>query len=151
MTFPQLTQTRIATCYAVPALGTFTKYVEQLAVGGMSGDESEHSEERQSKEHRKFIVFRPAWRSPEVTPWLQVIDNAHLDSRFSESGRATRGNWVRHRVRSSTRVDDIRRPVIGLPKNFYDEEWLEHLSQTELEALEMQGEVNLEHDPSLVE
>jgi len=117
----------------------------------MSGDESEHSEEKQSREHRKFIVIRPAWRSPEVIPWLKVIDDAHLDSRFSESGRATRGNWVRHRVRSSTRVDEMCSPVVGLPENFYDEQWLGQLSPTELEALEMQEEVNLQHDPSLVE
>lgn len=116
----------------------------------MSGDESDHSEERQRRKHRKFFVVRPAWRSPEVAQWLQVIDDAYIDSRFSQSGRASRGNWVRRRVRSG-RVDRTRLPVIGLPRNFYDEEWLEHLSQTELEALRMQGEVSLEHDPSLVE
>ena len=150
MTFPQLTQSRIASCHTVPALTTFAKYVDQLAAGGMSGDESEHSEAMQPREHRKFSVVRPAWRSPEVTPWLQVIDDVYLDSRFSEGGRASRGNWVRHRVRSS-RVDHMRPPVVGLPKNFYDEEWLGHLSRMELEALEMQEEVSLEHDPSLVE
>lgn len=114
----------------------------------MSGDESEVS--GASREHRRFFVVRPAWRSPKVTPWLQVIDAVHLDSRFSESGRASRGNWVRHRVRSG-RVDHVRPPVIGLPKNFYDEEWLGGLSQTELEALEVQEEVSLEHDPNLME
>lgn len=134
----------------MPALTAFAKYVDQLAAGGMSGDESEHSEERQSRENRKFFVVRPAWRSPEVDPWLQVIDNTYLGSRFSDSGRASRGNWVRHRVRSG-RLDYARPPVIGLPKNFYDEEWLGHLSQLELEALGMQEEVSLEHDPSLVE
>jgi uncharacterized circularly permuted ATP-grasp superfamily protein len=151
MTFSQLAGTRMTACYAVPALGAFARYVEQLAVGGMSGDESENSKERQLREHRKFTVIRPVWRSLEVIPWLQVIDEAHLDSRFSESGRATRGNWVRHRVRSGTRVDDTRPPVTGLPRNFYDEEWLAQLSRTELEALEVQEEVNLEHDPGLVE
>lgn len=114
----------------------------------MSGDESEASETNRSRGHRRFFVVRPAWRSPKVTPWLQVIDDVHLESRFSESGRASRGNWVRHRVRSG-KVDHARPPVIGLPRNFYDEEWLGGLSRTELEALEMQEEVSLEHDPNL--
>ena len=134
----------------MPELAVFSKYVDQLAAGGMSGDESDRSEERQTREHRKFFVVRPAWRSPEVTHWLRVIDDVHLDSRFSESGRASRGNWVRHRVPSS-RVDHMRPPVIGLPKNFYDEEWLGNLSQMESEALEMQEGVSLEHDSGLVE
>lgn len=116
----------------------------------MSGDESDRSEERQTREHRSFFVVSPAWRSPEVVPWLQVIDNAHLDSRFSESGRASRGNWVRHRMRSD-RVDHMQSPVTGLPKNFYDKAWLCRLSQKEQEALEMQEEIELEHDPDLVE
>jgi len=150
ITFSQLTQTRIATCYSVPELAPFTKYVEQLAAGGMSGDESDRSEEGQIREHRRFFVVSLAWRSPEVTPWLQVIDDAHLDSRFSESGRASRGNWVRHRVRSS-KVDHMRPPVTGLPENFYDKAWLGRLSQNEQEALEMQKEIRLEHDPGLVE
>ena len=115
----------------------------------MSGDESDRPEERGTKEHRKFFVVRPAWRSPEVTPWLRVIDDTHLDSRFSESGRASRGNWVCHRVHSR-RVDHMRPPVIGLPRNFYDEEWLGRLSQIELEALEMQGGISLEHNPGLM-
>lgn len=117
----------------------------------MSGDESEPSEERGSKKDRKFVVVRPAWRSPKVAPWLKVFDDAHLDSRFSESGRATRGNWVRHRVRSGSRVDDTSSPVVGLPRNFYDEEWLGRLSSAELEALKMRREISLEHDPGLVE
>jgi hypothetical protein len=150
VTSPQLARTRIAICHAVPELNAFAKYVDQLAAGGMSGDESDNPEGRQAREHRRFFVVPPAWRSSEVTPWLQVIDSAHLDGRFSESGRASRGNWVRHRIRSS-RTDHTRPPVIGLPRNFYDEEWLGHLSQTELEALEMQEEVSLEHDPNLVE
>ena len=116
----------------------------------MSGDESDHPEERQTREHRRFLVVNPAWRSSEVVPWLQVIDDAYLDSRFSENGRASRGNWVRNRVRSS-RVDHSRPPVIGLPKNFYDEDWLSRLSKKEQEALEMEEEVSLGHDPVLVE
>lgn len=117
----------------------------------MSGDESERAEENQPRVHRKFTVVRPAWRSPKVTTWLQVFDDAHLDSRFSQSGRATRGSWVRHRVRSNSRVDDAHPPVTGLPRNFYDEGWLRHLSESELDALDMRAEVNLEHDPSLME
>lgn len=116
----------------------------------MSGDESDCPGERRTREHRRFFVVSPAWRSPEVVSWLRVIDGAYLDSRFSGDGRASRGNWVRSRVRSS-RVDHSRPPVVGLPKNFYDEEWLSRLSQEEREALEVQEEISLEHDPDLVE
>ena len=135
----------------MPELAASSEYVDLLAAGGMSGDESDRFEGRETKEHRKFFVVRPAWRSPKVTPWLRVIDNVYLDSQFSESGRASRGNWVRHRLDCCNRVDHMRPAVIGLPMNFYDEQWLSHLSQMELEALGMREEISLEHDPSLME
>lgn len=110
----------------------------------MSGDETDRRGEQLIAGQRKFFVVRPGWRSQEVTRWLRIIDDLYTVHRFSLDGRATRGNWVRHRM-DSDRVAWDRLPVIGLPENFYDASWLDGLSERERESLEMQPPVNLDH------
>jgi hypothetical protein len=110
----------------------------------MSGDETDRRGKQPIRGQRKFLVVRPHWRSHEVTKWLRVIDNIYTVRRFSSNGRASRGNWVRQRI-DSGRVDRNRFPVVGLPENFYDKEWLRCLSQEEIDHLEVQPRISLEH------
>ena len=115
----------------------------------MSGDETDRRGEQPIAGQRKFFVIRPGWRSREVTRWLRVIDGLYTINRFSVDGRATRGNWVRHRI-DSDRVDWDRLPVSGLPENFYDASWLEGLSEGERDSLEMEPPVDLNHSAEVL-
>lgn len=146
----QLVNNRRQICNTKPDVSRFKTYVDKLAdEGGMSGDETDHRGKQPATGQRKFFVARPGWRSQEVTDWLRVIDALYMDHRFSPNGRATRGNWVRHRL-DSDRVDRGRQPVKGLPENFYDRAWLQGISRGERDALEMQPAVSLEHSAEVL-
>jgi len=141
----QLICNRQYICNVVPDVSPFTAYVNRLAdEGGMSGDETDPYGSQPIRGQRKFLVVRPGWRSQEVTKWLRVIDSLYATHRFSADGRASRGNWVRHRI-DSGKVDSDRLPVGGLPENFYDPVWLRDLSQEERNDLDVQPGVNLNH------
>ena len=116
----------------------------------MSGDETDRCGRQPIRGQRKFLVVRPGWRSKEVTDWLRVIDNLYTTHRFSVEGRASRGNWVRHRI-DSGRVDWNQLPVGGLPENFYDLAWLQGLSREEKDRLNVQPRVSLEHSAEVLE
>lgn len=131
-------------------MSRFKAYVNKLAdEDGMSGDETDRRGKEPIAGQRKFFIVRPGWRSQEVTNWLRVVDALYMTHRFSLDGRATRGNWVRHRV-DSGRVDQGRRPVSGLPENFYDNAWLQRLSEGERNALEMQPAASLGHSAEVL-
>jgi hypothetical protein len=115
----------------------------------MSGDETDRRGERPIVGQRKFFVVRPGWRAQEVTRWLRVVDDLYMIRRFSLDGRATRGNWVRHRM-DSDRVTWDSSPVSGLPENFYDSSWLKGLSGEERDSLEMQPPVDLNHSAEVL-
>jgi len=132
-----------------PEVSRFKTYVDQLAEGGMSGDETDHRGEQPIAGQRKFFVVRPGWRSPEVTRWLRVIDGLYTIHRFSLNGRATRGNWVRHRMDSDRTAWD-KLPVSGLPENFYDASWLQGLSDEERDSLGIQPPVDLNHSAGVL-
>ena len=116
----------------------------------MSGDETDRCGTQPITGQRKFLVVRPGWRSQEVTKWLRVIDNLYAIHRFSADGRASRGNWVRHRI-DSGKVDSDQLPVSGLPENFYDPAWLQGLSQEERNYLDVQPRVGLGHSVEVLE
>ena len=116
----------------------------------MSGDETDCRGNLPIRGQRKFLVVRPGWRSREVTSWLRVIDTLYAIHRFSADGRASRGNWVRHRI-DSVKIDSHRLPVRGLPENFYDPTWLQGLSQEERNNLDVQPRVSLKHSAEVLE
>lgn len=145
----QLVAARRRACEMEPDLARFQDHVAQLADGGgMSGDETDRCGTAPTKGQRKFFVVHPKWRSVEATKWLRTIDKVYVHHRFSEDGRASRGNWVRQRV-DSGRVDSGCRAVCGLPKNFYDVAWLQTLSSKARADLRMQPEISLEHSPAV--
>lgn len=132
-----------------PGLARFRDYVDKLADGGgMSGDETDYCGTTPTGGQRKFLVVHPQWRSKEVTNWLRTIDKVYVRHRFSQDGRASRGNWVRQRV-DSGRSDNGCRPVSGLPKNFYDGTWLRTLSERARAELRMQPEISLKHSSTI--
>ena len=127
----------------------FEKYIDVLDHGGgMSEDEPDWRSASGKIPYGYFVVC-PAWRSGEVTSWLQVIDNVYLAQRFTTDGRVTPGNWVRNRIRS-TRVDRAAVPIKGLPANFYDKEWLRSLPPRKRRALGVIEAVDLTHTKEIL-
>lgn len=132
-----------------PELARFRDYVDQLADGGgMSGDETDHCGTAPTRGQRKFFIVHPKWRSREVTDWLRTIDKVYVHYRFSQDGRASRGNWVRQRV-DSGRSDSGCQPVPGLPGNFYDTTWVRTLSGKARAELGMQPDISLKHSSAI--
>ena len=112
----------------------------------MSGDESDRDP---SKTDKKYSVVQPIWRSQEVTEWLHVMDLVYVGRRFAADERATKGNWIRDRVRS-TRVDRSSKPIPGLPHNFYDRGWFGSLTTKEKRALRVCEAIDLSHSEEIV-
>lgn len=112
------------------ALEKNKQWIDLLATDGHSGDESDHRNGR-----TRYIILKLVWRSQDLTAYLRVLDLVHLSTRFTRTGRATKGAWPRYRIVSKKRVDNDTAPVPGLPRNFYDAEWLASQSVEEVEAL----------------
>jgi len=77
------------------------------------------------------------------------MDLIYVSSRFTADGRATKGNWVRDRVRS-TKVDQNSKPIPGLPHNFYDQTWLRALTPKDRKALRVREEIDLSHSDEII-
>ena len=120
-------------------------YVKKLAEeDGMSGDESDNRRSRTYTGQAKYFRIRPIWRSPIISTWLDVIDKVYVAYRFQSNHRATPGNWIRKRC-NTDRVDKKARAVKGLPRNFYDRDWLKTLSDKQRKGLKMAPPIYLEH------
>lgn len=127
----------------------FAKYIDMLDRGnGMSEDEADWRSSS-GKTPTQYLVVCPAWRSKEVSSWLQVIDNVYLARRFKTDGRVTPGNWVRNRIRSG-RVSHTAEPVKSLPVNFYDKDWLESLTPRKRRALGASDAIDLTHTNEMI-
>ena len=78
------------------------------------------------------------------------MDLIYVSSRFAADGRATKGNWVRDRVRSS-RVDRDSKPIPGLPHNFYDQTWLRTLTPKDRKTLRVREAIDLSHSEEIIQ
>lgn len=83
-----------------------------------------------------------------MTTWLRTIDRVHLSTHFKDNGRATPGAFPRYRF-PTRRVEQAAMPLKGLPRNFYDESWLETLTENEVEELNIQSDLDLSHTPAI--
>lgn len=141
----------------------FVPALQQLSSGGMSEDESDHApdsedsgDEAQNQDRgsqrapqgRRYRIIDSQWRSPEVTKWLRTMDLVYTGTKFHEDHTSMPGNQFRQRYPSigSDEVPSqvrIGRPIIGLPRNFYDAQWLQTLSPQQIEELGIQPEVDI--------
>ena len=146
---PQLTDRRRTVCQGHKDMTRFEKYIDMLDQGGGMSEDEPDWRSASGKVPASYFVARPAWRSAEVTSWLQVIDNVYLAFRFTTDGRVTPGNWVRNRVRSG-RVNQASVPITGLPVNFYDKEWLKSLPPKKKRGLRATEAVDLSHTEEMI-
>ncbi|KAI0367548.1 hypothetical protein BV20DRAFT_1037610 [Pilatotrama ljubarskyi] len=101
--------------------------LEQLGIDGMSSDESDED----SNGCKLFRILAKSWRPDRVTAWLRGFDAVDALTRDAQSSR---GNQPRRRAVSS-KVDDSRAAVKGLPKNAYNPVWYAKLGDFVREAL----------------
>lgn len=147
----QLCRQRTIACQWEEDLANFAPCVQKLCdEGGMSGDESDNNHQPGSYRGQvNYFRVRPVWRAPCVSTWLDVIDKVYVASRFQTNYRATPGNWIRRR-HPSNRVNEKAKPVTGLPKNFYDADWLKTLTQKQRSKLKMKRSLELDHTPHVM-
>jgi hypothetical protein len=135
----------------------FIPALERLSRGGMSEDESDHGGEDASDQgqgedradhvpesrpkKRRYKILKVQWRSMEVAKWLRTMDLIYGGTKINEDGTATRGNEFRKRYPSDEM--QIGRPIMGLPRNFYDARWLQELSPEQLVVLDVQPEIDI--------
>ncbi|KAH9921094.1 hypothetical protein B0H21DRAFT_701777, partial [Amylocystis lapponica] len=108
----------------------------------MSGDESQ-------PETGRYVVTRLPWRSVQAEEWLMVFDWMHLSTRFNANRKPNSGRFPHRRSRGSQRIESECNPVPGLPKNFYDQAWLNGLPEDDQIELRMQPEVDLTHSEAV--
>ncbi|KAI9061492.1 hypothetical protein FKP32DRAFT_1575860 [Trametes sanguinea] len=125
---------RLAAALSYNALKPHVAMIRRLGPDGMSSDES-----CVENDVVRYDILVKKWRHPDLTSWLRTFDAVHRRQRFSQTNRTTRGAPV-HWRNVSTRVDNSRKPVAGLPKNAYNPEWLATLQEMEREELIMQNE-----------
>ncbi|OSC96551.1 hypothetical protein PYCCODRAFT_1378950 [Trametes coccinea BRFM310] len=123
---------RYTAALSYTALKPHVAMLERLGVNGMSSDESCVEND---VVHYEILVKR--WRHPALTSWLRTFDAVYRKLRFSETNRTTRGAPV-HWRQVTTRVDNSRAAVHGLPKNAYNPDWLTTLQDMDLEDLAME-------------
>ena len=110
----------------------------------MSGDESE-----EDSRCKRFLITKLPWRSEEFEQFLADLDIAQLSTRWTAAGSWSKGNMphVREgRGRQRSRPDGRCDAVEGLPRNFYDEDWLQSLQENDAEEvtrLDIQAPVDI--------
>ena len=104
------------------------KALLELDIAGMSSDESEDEVPRPRRSDRDLKKVRRVaieWLNPKFSAlWASVetYENVPFESIYQR-----RGNAALSREVLATRVDKDRVPIIGLPRNWYDDDWYRSL------------------------
>ena len=77
------------------------------------------------------------WRSDDATRYVRALDVVHLSTRWTRAGRPKKGTFPRIRVAVKNKVDRGAEAVPGLPRNFYDADWLARQTPAEVHALKI--------------
>jgi hypothetical protein len=102
-----------------PSLANHSKLMRTMGVNGVSSDESDNEDD--------YIRVSPGWRSEQLAQFLWSLDEEIARHRTAKVGqRRRRGNKARRRVFSALVNNDTLGPP-GLPRNCYDEDWLNNL------------------------
>lgn len=122
---------RIAACSYHPDLERFEELLDQSLV---SEDDSEHESHPTKPRlrrlpHPRYIVRSLKWRSPALTALMKLLDDVSLIMRYN-SGRASRGQYARQRIRLQTKQAQFEGDTpTFLPQDFYDETAVGHRLQ----------------------
>lgn len=103
---------------------------------GISEDESETDEHSRPKLVR--IRARP-WINKAIPELMHTVDT-YGQSKLDELGHQHQGNSSLPRVYVAKK-DDIRPYMVGLPRNFYDDDWYKTLDEVEKSIVDANEEV----------
>lgn len=78
------------------------------------------------------------WRGGRLSKAFYVCDGLNIEDKFDEEGFVQAGLFPRPRIVGEQ--ESTRKPVKGLPRNCYDQEWLSGLDSDEREDLDVQDE-----------
>lgn len=118
--------------------------LEQLGVSGMSSDETSDGDGP-----RRYRILNPRWRSPLVTAWLRYFDALYNRARRDRVFGNDRGAFPRDR-KSAKKESRSRKFVVGLPRNAYEQNWLD--KQVDIENVVQPGpSVPWLHQPEIIE
>jgi hypothetical protein len=114
------------------------KVLLELDIDGMSADKSEDEKPRPQRSDRDLKKVRHVaieWLNPKFSAlWASVetYENVPFDAILQ-----CRGNASLSREHVARRVDKDRVPIIGLPRNWYNEDWycsLQSFQQRKLQS-----------------
>ena len=106
-------------------------HIDSLGLMGHSDDDTD----REQPGRTVYRIKHLKWRSRRLTKLLRDLDVLSIASRFSENGKPLAGEFPRERIANEKREDLRAKPVTGLPRAFYDENWLRMLTAQEREML----------------
>jgi len=114
-----------------------------------SGDESDGN--------GRLRITTLRWRHPRVRRWMAILDLLHLTLRFVNGVRPSTGNFPLPRYDPAETTDGQHciekfnsSPMSGLPRNAYDPDWLETLTEGERTMLKMQPDFDFEFPDELI-
>ncbi|KAH7903637.1 hypothetical protein BJ138DRAFT_1020316 [Hygrophoropsis aurantiaca] len=110
--------------------GTVGAMVERLGRNGMSSDESDHGARGGDP---TYNIVNKEWRANAVTDWLRTLDALHLRLRYKGAWEASAGAWPH--CRSPSFKASSKPAIKGLPRDFYDLNWLNSRTQFRREEL----------------
>ncbi|KAI6004552.1 hypothetical protein EDC04DRAFT_2583369, partial [Pisolithus marmoratus] len=119
--------------------------VQQLGPAGMSSDESEH---KVRHGECTYHITSKVWRSTTITATLHVLDTLHLGMRYQQQWNATASAWP-HLHMPSSQLSSRELPL-GLPKNFYTQDYLSSLTSEALDNLLLQEDIPLDIPQAIV-
>jgi hypothetical protein len=117
------------------------KVLFELDIEGMSSDESEDERARPRRSDRDLKKVRRVaieWLNPKFSAlWASVetYDNVPFDAILQR-----RGNASLSREHVARRVDKARAPIVGLPRNWYDEDWYRSLQSYQQKKLHLRAD-----------
>ena len=129
-------------CY--PGLTSQWRKLEQLGTCGMSSDKT-----LDDGDTKTFRVLTPWWRSPLVTAWIRYFDV--LYNRARQDCIFGHGCGAFPRIHKTARRESRSRNfVAGLPRNAYQQDWLD--KQIDVNNIVQPGpSVHWLHEPAIVE
>ncbi|KDR67599.1 hypothetical protein GALMADRAFT_146892 [Galerina marginata CBS 339.88] len=107
-----------------------------LGAGGMSSDESDFDDDGQ----KTYFVKKVSWRRVGLVARLITIDR---DRNFKNCYENITGNAPKPRKRRANATETSRRPIPGLPINFYDDIWYSRLDEGQKKLLGAKAALDL--------
>lgn len=136
---------RLDSANRYPQTRRLVPVLQRYGPDGMSEDASNHAN---GTGRPSYEILDHSWRNPYAASCFRTLDALHRDNRFRPVRRAGPGAQPHNRILSN--VKSTSPPVPGLPRSYYDGQWLQRQSLLVRESLQVQEEAEdfvFAHDP----